>query len=83
MEKVYIVMESYANACSGIDDFNLSVFSTYEKAKEHFNKVKEKIKSHNNRYNDYEDEEDYYCEWESGEFLYFHENVRLMERKVQ
>ena len=83
MEKVYVVMESYTNADEGINEYNLSVFSTYEKAKEHFNKVKEKIKSYDLGYNYCEDDEDYYCEWESGEYLYFHGNVSIMERKVQ
>lgn len=83
MKKVYLVISNYSNESSGnIDIQNIYVFNTYDKAKSKFEKIKNEIISYDLNYNDKEDKEDYYCEWESGEYLYYHELVYIKEKEV-
>lgn len=82
MNKVYLVIEDYANDSDLISESYVNVFATYEKAKEYFDKVKQQIISYDLNYDDLEEKENYYCEWESGEYLYYHELVYIEEKEV-
>ena len=82
MNKVYLVIEDYANDSDLISESYVNVFATYEKAKKHFNLVKERIISYDLGYDDIEEKEDYYCEWQSGEYHYYHELVHIEEKEV-
>ena len=83
MNKVYLVIRDYSCESSGnINIQNIKVFKNYFDAKLYFETEKKEIISFDLNYNDKEDKEDYYCEWESGEYLYYHELVYIEEKEV-
>ena len=81
--KVYLVINDWSNESGGnVNMQNIKVFKDYSSAKEEFNKIKENIKSFELNYNGLEDEENSYCEFEEGEYLYCHELVYIVEKEV-
>lgn len=82
--KIYLVISDYSNESSGnIDIENIYAFKDYENAKKKFEEIKKEIISFDLQYNDTEERENYYCEWETGEYLYYHELVMIKEVKLQ
>lgn len=81
--KVYAVIEDYINSYTLVNNFYVEVFATYEKAKEYFNEVRQQIIEYELGFNECEDKEDYYCEYESGEYQYNHSSVEILEREVK
>lgn len=83
INKVYIVIENYSSESSGnIDIQSIYVFKNYDKAKEQFEKIKRSIKHLELGYSEIEESKDYYCEYENGEYLYYHELVYIKEEEV-
>lgn len=79
-KKLYLVISNYSNESNGsIDIENIYVYKTYESAKKKFEEIKKEIISFDLQYDDIEDREDYYCEWETNEYLYYHELVMIKE----
>lgn len=84
MNKVYLVINHYSNESGGcLDIENITVFGSYEDAKKFFEEEKKNIQSFNLQYSEVDDEDDYYCEWESGEYMYYHELVKIEEKEVE
>lgn len=83
MKYVYLVIENYSCESSGnIDIQSVYVFKDYENAKKQFNVVKNNIKHLETGYDEIEEKEDYYCEYENGEYLYYHELVYIKKEEV-
>ena len=83
MEKIYLVIRNYSCESSGnIDIQNIYVFKNYKDAEICFLREKQEIKSYNLGYSEVEEKNDYYCEYENGEYLYYHELVYIEEKEV-
>jgi len=83
MEKVWLVIRDYSCESSGnIDIEDIKVFGSYFDAKLCFETEKKEIKSMNLGYSEVDDEDDRYCEYENGEYLYYHEQVKIVEKEV-
>lgn len=83
MEKVYLVIHNYSCENNGnIDIQNIKVFKDYFGAKKCFETIKKGIKSFELNYSSVEEKDDYYCEYECGEYFYYHELVYIKEKEV-
>lgn len=84
MSKVYLVIRNYSCESSGnIDIQSIEVFSNKDSATIRFREIKEEIKSYELGYSEIEEQENYYCESENGEYLYYHELVYIEEKEVK
>ena len=81
MNKVYLVVESCAN--DNINETNIYVYDSYDKAKEKFEEEKQLIISFDLGYDTIEDEKDSYCEYDEGYYRDYHELVYIEEKEVR
>lgn len=84
MEKVYLVTQHYScesSGCVGMYGFR-GVYKNYEDAKKKFNEIKKEIKSYNLGYDVIDEDENSYCEYINGEYLYYHEYVEIVEKEL-
>jgi hypothetical protein len=82
MNKIYLVINDYSND-SGLYIQEIKAFKNYDDAKKQFIDNKELIKSFDTQYNVVEDKEDYYCEYEEGNYAFYHELVYIKELEVK
>lgn len=84
MEKVYLVTQHYSCESSGcVDMYGFrGVYKNYEDAKKKFEEIKEGIKSYKLGYSGIEEDDNFYCEFEEGEYIYYHEQVEIKEMEL-
>ena len=83
-KKMYLVINHWSNESSCQNDIEaIKLFKNYDKAREYFEIVKNNIKSYDYGYSEIEEDIDYYCEYENGEYLYNHDLVKIQKIEVE
>ena len=81
MNKMYLVVRDWATMEGG-NMTTHKLFKSYEGASNYFQRQKEAIIELKTNYGEITDRKDYYCEFENGEYSYWHELVYIKELEV-